>query len=226
MLKSILTSLLKPRVFLSKTICKIRSWWYTRLVDGGGGKIVVLDPFQVIKIKKAPGAQLYVHGLLKIYRHIDGRAAVIIDLAENARLEFGGDFGIGQGVRMYVHKNAELVFGGKDKESDSGITSDVLIMVYKSIIVGKDFICAWNVFLSDSDWHTIEGQVHHKNIVIGNHVWVANNSSILKGVIIADNCIVASHSKLINKSYTPNSLIAGTPGKEVKSDVNWCRDFE
>lgn len=225
MLNSILTSMFNPRIFLSKTICKIRSWWYTRLVDGSG-KIVVLDPFQVINIKKAPGAQLYVHGLLKIYRHMDGRAAIVINLAENARLEFNGDFCIGQGVRMYVHKNAELVFGGKDKESDSGITSDVLIMVYKSIKVGKDFLCAWNVFLSDSDWHAIDGQVHHKDIVIGNHVWVANNSSILKGVVIDDNCIVASHSKLINKSYIQNSLIAGTPGKIVKSDVNWCRDFE
>ena len=117
--------------------------------------------------------------------------------------------------------NAILTIGGRGEQSGAGITADTLIMVAKHIEIGKDFVCAWNIFISDSDWHSIEGQPQQADVIIGDHVWVANSCSILKGAVIGDNSIVASHSKVTNKEFPKDSLLVGTPARVIKTNINW-----
>ena len=58
-------------------------------------------------------------------------------------------------------------------------------------------------------------------IVIGNHVWIARRSMILKGVTIPDNSIISSYT-LVNKRFVEqNTIIAGIPAKVVKRQINW-----
>ena len=62
-----------------------------------------------------------------------------------------------------------------------------------------------------------------KNVVIGNHVWVASHCIILKGNIVPDNCVIATGS-IITKSFKNRGvIIAGNPGKIVKENINWDR---
>ncbi|MDO7171370.1 acyltransferase [Mariniflexile sp. AS56] len=213
-----------PLRFVISLICYSRSWYYSRNIDEGGGKIIITEPFINFKIKKDKTAYLYIKENLRIIPHIGGNSNSVISMGANSKLLIKGSFTIGHGVRFMLASNSTLDIGGKDKESDSGITSDTLIMVNKHIKIGKDFLCAWNVFISDSDWHSIKGQDHQANVIIGDHTWVANNSSILKGTILGDNSIVASFTKVINKQYPGNSMIAGTPAKVVKTGVDWNRD--
>ncbi|MBN1187872.1 MAG: hypothetical protein JXB49_36700 [Bacteroidales bacterium] len=206
-------------------ICQIRSIYYTNKIDTGGGKIIITDPFLKFRIHKEKSALLIVKGVLKVTPHMGGNNAVYIHLSINSCFQLDNDFILGQGVRIFLAKNAFLHIGGKDKESLSGITSDTLIMVYQKIEIGKDFVCAWSVFISDCDWHQIEGQSFQKNVRIGDHVWIANNNNILKGTIIGDNSIVASNSKIINKTFPDNVLIAGIVPQIVKTSINWNRDL-
>lgn len=60
--------------------------------------------------------------------------------------------------------------------------------------------------------------------VIGNHVWIAPNSKIMKGAVIADGCIVGSDTTVAKEFKQPNSLIVGRPARVVKSNVNWTRE--
>lgn len=224
-LKKIIRTILKnPFHILHFLICKFRSILLTRLIDEGGGKIIITAPLLSVKIIKARGSKLILKGDLSFIPHINGNSAVRINLSNNSVLQIGGDFTIGHGVKIFLNENSSLNFGGKKFESASGITSDTMIMVYKKIEVGTDFICAWNVFISDSDWHQIENQVHHKDVFIGDHVWIANNCSILKGSRIGNNSIVASHSKVSN-SFPPDSLLAGIPAKRIKSNISWSREI-
>lgn len=192
----------------------------------GNGRIIVQNHKLKIKIRKRKNSKLFVNGNLRFQSNYGSFSSIFIDIGENASLVFENDFAIGNGARIVMSQNSELTFGGKDKESDSGITSDTFILVFKKINIGKDFICAWNVFISDSDWHIINNQPHHKDIIIGNHVWIGNNTNILKGTYINDNCIIASNSKLINNEFSANSLIGGIPAKTLKSGINWKRDIE
>lgn len=98
-------------------------------------------------------------------------------------------------------------------------------IIIKKITIGVDFLCAWDVFISDSDWHTILGQNYQKDITIGDHVWIANNNQILKGSIIGNNCIVASFSKVCNKIYPDNVLVGDIPAKIIKTNIEWNRDI-
>jgi acetyltransferase-like isoleucine patch superfamily enzyme len=217
--------LLNPLLILRFLKSKIKSTYYSCYIDEGNGKFIIQDSSINIKINKGKGSKLIINGDVMITSHIGGNAPAVINLGINSILEIGGDFIIGNGVKLAVNDEAFLSFGGKDIESGSGITADSIIMCHKKIKIGKDFLCAWGVFITDSDWHSIGSQNHQSDVIIGNHVWIANNSSVLKGSIIGDNSIIASQSKVINKSYPPNSMLAGSPAKVVKSDVTWCRDI-
>jgi len=196
------------------------------MVDSGSGKIIISQPFLKFSISKKSGAHLHLDGNLLIIPHIGGEDRSLLSLSENSKLEISGEFTIGHGVRIMLAKNSSLSFGGKYKESASGITSNTLIMVYKKIVIGKDFLCAWNNFISDSDWHYIEGQSHQKDLFIGDHVWVGNSCNILKGAHIGNNCIVASNTKIVNKQIEDGKMVAGIPSKVIKSDVTWSRDIK
>ena len=210
-----------PYILLKKLICKIRSVYYSSKIDSGGGKIVFTEPFIPFKFKKDKSSELIIKGIFKVIPHLGGNSPVVITLGKKSKFYVNGDFNIGQGVRIAVSKQATLVIGGREKDKWCGITSDTLIMVAKKIEIGKDFVCAWNIFISDSDWHSIEGQPYQADIIIGNHVWLANSCSILKGAVISDNSIVASHSKVTNKEFSKDSLLAGTPARVIKTNINW-----
>ncbi|MGN7787934.1 acyltransferase [Niabella sp. 22666] len=214
------------RVFL-RIVCQIRSLYYSKFIDNKeGGRIVILDPFIKIKIIKGKNAKLNIKGKFRIIPHHGGNTPVRIEMHQNSHLDIDGDFVIGHGVRMILNENAYLRLGGRQNESDSGITSDTLIMVKRRVEVGKDFICAWGVYITDCDWHQIGTQPSQADVIIGDHVWIANNATVLKGTHIGDNSIIAGQSKLAGKKFPPASLLAGIPAQVVKSDVVWKRDME
>jgi acetyltransferase-like isoleucine patch superfamily enzyme len=59
--------------------------------------------------------------------------------------------------------------------------------------------------------------------VIGNHVWIGCRSTILKGVSIPNNNIVASNS-VITKTFEVENCVIGGHGATagiIKRNVNW-----
>ena len=46
-------------------------------------------------------------------------------------------------------------------------------------------------------------------------------STILKGVQVADGCVVGAGSLLAKAYSQPNCVLAGVPAREVKQDVDW-----
>jgi len=110
------------------------------------------------------------------------------------------------------------------------MTRDIHICVQEdgmSITVGKDCMFSNNIIVRTSDSHPIYKDGQRINppapIVIGNHVWIAPETTILKGVVVGDNCILASKS-LLTKSVAESCLVAGLPAKVVKTGVNWTRE--
>ena len=89
-------------------------------------------------------------------------------------------------------------------------------------------MCAENVIIIPSDGHivydinTSELLNKGEDVVIGNHVWIGLNCIFLKGAKVSNDTIVGANS-LVNKKFEKNVIIAGSPAKIVKSDVNWDR---
>ena len=60
-----------------------------------------------------------------------------------------------------------------------------------------------------------------QDITISDHVWVGTRVTCLKGVYVAENSIVGATTTLCTRYEAPNCVIAGVPGKIVKTGVNW-----
>ena len=62
-----------------------------------------------------------------------------------------------------------------------------------------------------------------KEIVIGNHVWLATNVTVLKGVHIFDDSIIGNNA-IVNKNVNENQLITNKNEQNVrKENVSWKR---
>ena len=204
---------------------QFRSLFYYKYIDGGGGKIIFRNTSAKVIIKKGKNSIFNLCGNLTIVPFLNDCSPVVIEIADGAIFEIKGDFILGEGVKISISKNASLTIGGKLHESGSGITGRSYVMVNKKIVIGTDFLCAWDVYITDSDWHTIDNKPHQRDVIIGDHVWIANNNNILKGTILENNCIIASCSKISNLKFGPNVIVAGMPGKVIKENITWSRDI-
>ena len=64
------------------------------------------------------------------------------------------------------------------------------------------------------------GYCNAKPVRIGNHVWIGENSMVLKGVAIGDGAVVAA-SSVVTRDVPPRCLVAGAPAKVVREDIEW-----
>lgn len=209
--------------------CLLKSKYYTMRYANGKGRIIFNYPYLKLRITKYQNSSLELRGNLIIDSHCGGRGYVSIRLMQGASFIVENDFLLGQNCKIHVHDNAYLYIGGKKRESVSGITSDSIIMCYKNISIGTDLICGWNVFITDSDWHTtiINGhkRSHHKNVVIGDHVWIGSNVIVGKGVYINSDSVVAAFSKVGAGNFPQDSVLAGIPASVLPLSIDWSRDI-
>lgn len=214
---------LRPAIFIRV----LRSLFYSHKVSEATRvlPIRVGNPFLKIHIHKSPGASFVVRGVLSIHSYQGGDERVLITLGRNSRLVIDGDFMIGNGVKIMLSEGASLYIGGRRHESASGITERTRIMVRKKMEIGYDCIIAWNVFITDCEWHTIEGRPCQRDVFIGNHVWIAANTSILKGSKIGNGSIVAAHTLIKGETIPQNFIAGGNPVKIVRTNVIWHRDM-
>lgn len=111
----------------------------------------------------------------------------------------------------------------------------------KNIHVGEDFLANYNVTILDiapvhiGDYcmigpNTLITTVGHPlspagrrgkkaqgpPVTIGHDVWIGGNCTILPGVTIGNNVIIAAGA-VVNKDVPDNSVVAGVPAKVVKT---------
>ena len=98
-----------------------------------------------------------------------------------------------------------------------------------SICIGADCMFSNHIIVRTSDSHPIidlesETRINPAgNVIIGEHVWGAPNSKIMKGVNIGKNSIIGSNT-IVTKDIPEDSIAVGMPAKVVRSKVKWTRD--
>lgn len=111
----------------------------------------------------------------------------------------------------------------------------------KNIHVGEDFLTNYNVTILDiapvyiGDYcmigpNTLITTVGHpltpagrqaklaygKPVTIGNHVWIGGNCTILPGITIGSNVVVAAGA-VVTKDVPDNCVVGGVPAKIIKN---------
>lgn len=178
---------------------------------------------QKILIKRGDFTRVHFSGNFIISSWGGSNPSSSLELCNGGRLDVRGDFGIGPNVHIVIGDNAELTLGGRQRSSGSGITCNSRVMVEERVSIGSDCIIAWDVFISDSDWHQIAGAQRSSPVTIGDKVWIAHGVSVLKGATIPSGCIVAAKSLVARSFSTEKALIAGVPARQVRSPVEWAR---
>ncbi len=95
-----------------------------------------------------------------------------------------------------------------------------------NVQVGKLVMFSYGIKIRNHDSHKVynAGEIVQvnppKDIIIGDHVWICQNASILKGVCIGNNSIVA-YGCVATRSCTSGCILAGNPSKIVKQNITW-----
>lgn len=146
-------------------------------------------------------------------------AKSIVHVRKNSTLEIGGKVDLGPGVMMVIHDNATISIG-----DNSYISADSKIYANERISIGDNCALSWNLTIIDSDFHELildgNPKIKTKPIHIGNNVWIGCNVTILKGVTIGDNSVIAAGS-IVTQDVPANTLVGGNPAKIIKNNIDW-----
>jgi acetyltransferase-like isoleucine patch superfamily enzyme len=117
-------------------------------------------------------------------------------------------------LHLYTPK-ARLEIG-----SNTYLNERCQISVFDRVSIGANCAIAWDVHVTDSDQHVLDGKPHIAPITIGDRVWIGARSTILKGVTIGDGAVVAAGS-LVTRDVPAGALVAGAPASVRKLSVIW-----
>lgn len=184
---------------------------------------VVIAPTEKFRLVIHGKANIEMRGVLNIAPWGGSNLPSSLTLGTGSSLVIQGDFHLGPNVHIEVSDQGELIIGGMSNSTGSGVTCDSRIKVESSVRIGTDCIIAWNVFISDSNWHEVDHSIRQLPVVIGCNVWISHGVSVLKGSLVPDGCIVAAHSVVNAGAFSENSLLVGNPARVKREGIVWQR---
>lgn len=114
-------------------------------------------------------------------------------------------------------KNSKISIG-----NDTILNNDIAIIAQCRIIIGEKCLIGDRTNIYDSDFHEIDPSTRRISsgktvpINIGNNVWIGSLVTILKGVNIGDNSVIAANS-VVTKDVPANTIVAGNPATIVRT---------
>lgn len=95
--------------------------------------------------------------------------------------------------------------------------SGTTIACADKIILGKNVRCGANTLITDTDWHGYDDRTgSDAPVEIGDNVWLGVNVTVLKGVTIGENTVIAAGS-VVTRSLPPNIIAAGVPAQAIRA---------
>ncbi|MWW26608.1 acyltransferase [Algibacter lectus] len=100
--------------------------------------------------------------------------------------------------------------------SNTRMNNAVSIIAEKKIIIGSNVLIGYNCSIMDSNFHNLAPEKRHESdprpesVIIHDNVFIGNDVTILKGVCLEENVVVAARS-VVTKSFPKNSVIGGCP---------------
>jgi acetyltransferase-like isoleucine patch superfamily enzyme len=96
------------------------------------------------------------------------------------------------------------------------------IQARKSISVGEDCLVG-SAIIMDNDFHAVHFAhrndrefIKTKPVVVGNKVWIAGQSAVLKGVTVGDEAVIGFRA-VVTKDVPAKTVVAGNPAREIGS---------
>jgi acetyltransferase-like isoleucine patch superfamily enzyme len=117
-------------------------------------------------------------------------------------------------TQLTVEEGASLTIG-----DNVFINAGCGIAATKEISIGNNVKIGPRTSILDSDYHLLDEDIDkdhlRRPIIIEDNVWIGTRCTILPGVRIGRNSVIATGS-VVNKDIPSNVLAGGTPAKVIK----------
>ena len=139
-----------------------------------------------------------------------------ITMDSGAELRIGSFFKMRDGAKIRVRKGASCIIG-----NNSSVNSNNMIACHERVEIGDNVQFSPNVQIYDHD-HDFRaeggvkaGKFKTAPVKIGNNVWIAANTVILRGTEIGDNSVVGAGC-VVKGKYEAGSLIIQKRHEEIR----------
>ena len=136
--------------------------------------------------------------------------------AARTRLVLGDHVTIYDGVHFYLDGDGALASVG----SGTYLNRRTEITCKTTVTIGERCAISWDVLITDTDYHRLDGAAETAPVTIGNHVWIGARATILKGVTIGDGAVVAAGA-LVTRDVPAGALVGGVPASVLRENVTW-----
>jgi len=138
-------------------------------------------------------------------------------------VENAGTMIIGDRVRFLGHQVPVELIAARGAELRIGartlINIGTSINAQKSVTIGEDCNIGHYVLIMDTDFYEVSDRskkAEPSPIRIGNRVWLATRTTVLKGVTIGDGAIVAAGS-VVAVDVPAYTMVGGVPARIIKN---------
>jgi acetyltransferase-like isoleucine patch superfamily enzyme len=139
-----------------------------------------------------------------------------LEVARNARVEFGRFVWIGDGTKIRCHEGA-VEIGAK-----TVMGQECTISAYKRVRIGEQCVIADRAMFIDFDHGVVEVErpirvqgIYTRDVEVGSNVWIGYGACVLRGVRVGDNSIVGTNS-VVTKDVPANAVVAGIPARIIR----------
>lgn len=166
-----------------------------------------------------------------------------LNIGSNSYVKIGNDVKISEASMIRCEDNSSIIIGDKCIFEQSKIVSRNKIKIGNNCKSGNDLIIICeknneielrNGVLLSSSVHMRSGNGHslfvdaekvniserNQHIIIGNHVWIGQDVTVLSNAELMDGCVVGAKS-LVKRKHGPNSLCYGVPAETKRNDIRW-----
>lgn len=125
-------------------------------------------------------------------------------------------------LNLTIYNNS-TIYIGNDCSMNNKL--EIIASEAKNVLIGNEGLFSSQCLIRTSDAHRIYSiedltRVNEgRSVFIGDHVWLAARVVILKGTMIHSGSIIGSDAVVAGKEIKSNTVWAGNPAKEIKSDV-------
>ena len=136
--------------------------------------------------------------------------------APGSFLQLGRRVYLGRGTTLHLDApGARLVIG-----DDVRLTARVRITCREEVTIGDGTYVAWDVSITDTDYHRCDGGMRDAPVHIGAGVWIGARTLVLKGITVGNGAVIAAGS-VVTADVPAGALVAGVPARVVREAVSW-----
>ncbi len=151
---------------------------------------------------------------------------------ENSKIVFNGDNALvylstnhnNYKLGVSINNNCFLYFGKNNYINDKMV---MVLSEEKNIFIGDECLFSTGIVFRNADPHLVFDSLTHnrlnfsKSIYLGDHIWLGQDSIILKGTMIDSGSIIGAGTVVSGKKIKHNTSNVGNPIKQIRKNVFW-----